>query len=213
MGPLSTMRQLLDTCTHLEHLSLLLPHPVRHNFSISEVGYEPLVTPRDLVRALLATHRNTLKTLRLDFHHYYELGDPELREELVETGESVEDCYFTYPPMRDFECLSHLTIEFEKLVRVRDLPETLISLELQFCRFAELDMGCLRKLRTLKGNWCPLIESVVVSGWEKGNEGISQLQDSTQDSGLPVFVSADGRTLTLMGADCQVQVISYKLPA
>lgn len=213
MGPLSTMRQLIDNCMHLEHFSLCTPDPIRHRFEIREVGYEPLVTPRDLIRALLATHRSTLKTLRLDFHYYYHLGDEELRQELEEAGERLEDCYVTYPSLRDFECLSHLTIEFEKLVRVRDLPETLISLELQYCRFVELDMDCLRQLRTLKGTWCPLIESVIVSGWEKDNYGISKVLASAQDSDLSVLASADGRILTLMGADYQVQVISYKFPA
>ncbi|KAF9690701.1 hypothetical protein EKO04_011435 [Ascochyta lentis] len=85
---------------------------------MSDVAHHPLVTPRALTIALLETHRKTLETLYLDFHHYYDLSDPELREEIEDAGYRFDESYCTYPSFRAFERLAHLTIEFEKLVHV-----------------------------------------------------------------------------------------------
>ncbi|KAH9882990.1 hypothetical protein J1614_000356 [Plenodomus biglobosus] len=157
IGPLSTMEKLLQTCPHLTVFKLIIPNGTRYRW-LWDVGYKPLVGPRELVKALLQTHRQNLQTLHLDFHHHYDLSGPELREEV----ERLEDCDYTYPSFRDFESLTHMAIEFEKLVKVRDLPASLEQLDLHHCHFADLDRAFLSDLIRLKDKWCPVIKSVIV---------------------------------------------------
>src|SRR4051794_13083984 len=59
--PLSTIRRLLDACPGLTRFKLIIPDGSRYRWSW-DVSYEPLVAPRELVKALLETHRQTLQT-------------------------------------------------------------------------------------------------------------------------------------------------------
>ncbi|KAF2125382.1 hypothetical protein P153DRAFT_425802 [Dothidotthia symphoricarpi CBS 119687] len=190
IAPLPTMRQLLDVCPRLTLFEFVVPDRARYT-SMLDVGHEPLVGPQELVEALLKTHSHTLKSLRLDFHHFYDISDPDMLEELEQLGETPEDCWMTYSSMRGFENLTHMTIEFQKLVKVHKLPASLESLNLELCEFADLNKEFLDDLIQLKEKWCPVIESVTVSGLEKTNE--------------------DGRTLTFLGVGYQLRIQSYQL--
>lgn len=192
--PLSKMNDLLQACPQLNEFKFVVPDGSRYKW-MWDVAYEPLVTPRDLVKALIRTHRQGLQTLRLDFHHYYDLSDPELLEE----AETLEDCDYTYPSFQGFESLTHMVIEFEKLVKIRHLPPTLVHLSLQYCRFASLDGEFLGDLVLLKGKWCPAIKSVMVTGREETNEGIAAVQEHARSLDISAHASADGRTLSILG--------------
>jgi hypothetical protein len=204
------MTQLLDACPHLSIFQLIIPDTSRLK-QWFDVAYQPLVAPRGLVNALIQSHRHILKNLYLDFHHGYNLGDPELREEIEELEGSLEDCAYTYPSFRDFKCLSHMTIEFEKLVKVSDLPATLKSLALNWCRFSDLDSEFLGELFLVKEKWCPVIESIAVSGWERTNEGIKTVCERSRSLYLRVRVSSDERLLTVLGVGYHLQILSHPL--
>ena len=75
------MRRLLDACPRLTLFKLVIPDGARYKWQW-DVGYQSLVAPRELVEALLDTHRQNLQSLELDFHHHYDLSGPELREEI-----------------------------------------------------------------------------------------------------------------------------------
>jgi hypothetical protein len=204
------MRQLLDACPDLVMFQLVVPDISRWKWSF-DVAYQPMVAPRDLANALIETHRHVLKVLNLDFHHFYDLGDPDLQEEIEELGVSLEDCEFHYPSFRNFECLSHMAIEFEKLVKVSDLPATLKSLVLNWCRFPELDREFLGEMSQVKEKWCPVIESITVSGWERINEGITAVCEHARSLDLRVHVFSDERLLKILGVGYHLQVLSHPL--
>lgn len=206
-GPLSTMEKLLYACPRLTMFRLIIPNGTRYRW-LWDVGYDPLVTPRELVKALLQTHRQNLQTLHLDFYHHYDLSDPELREEI----ERLEDCLFTYPSFRDFESLTHIAIEFEKLVKVRDLPASLEQLKLHRCHFADLDRAFLSDLIQLKNKWCPSIKSVIVGGWENTNEGIIAVREHAESLDISVHATPDGRTLTILGGGYHLTIKSVAPP-
>jgi hypothetical protein len=187
------MKKLLNTCPHLTVFKFVIPNIARFRRT-RDVGYEPLVTPRELVNALLQTHKQNLETLHLDFHHHYNLRDLEILEE----EESLEDSYYTYSSFRDFKSLSHMKIEFEKLIKLQHLPASLEKLDLQYCHLPELDRAFLSELVHLKEKWCPSIKSVIVSGWEETDQGITAVQDHARSLEIPVYVAADGRVLTIM---------------
>lgn len=193
LGPLSTIEALLQTCPRLTVFRLIIPDGTRYRW-LWDVGYQPLVTPRDLVKALLQTHRKKLQTLHLDFHDYYNLHDLELLEEI----EHLEDCFYTYPSFREFESLTHMAMEFEKLVRFRDLPMSLEHLDLSYCHFADLNRASLSDMIQLKGKWCPVIKSVMVRGWESFNEGINVVREHARSLDIPVHVAEDGCALTIL---------------
>jgi hypothetical protein len=188
------MEKLLQACPCLTIFKLIIPDGTRYRW-LWDVGYKLLVTPRELVKALLQTHRQNLHTLHLDFRHHYSLSDPELREEI----EHLEDCVYTYPSFRDFESLTHMAIEFEKLVKVQDLPASLERLDLHYCHFADLDKAFLLDLIQLKKSWCPEIKSVIVSGCEKTNEGFSAVREHARTLDISVYVTIDERALTILG--------------
>ncbi|KAI8938077.1 hypothetical protein NX059_005748 [Plenodomus lindquistii] len=200
MRPLASIRQLLDACPRLSVFKFIATDMKRSVWNF-DVAYDPLVTPRELIEALLLTHSQILETLHLDFHHYYDLNDPELREEIQDSGEPLEDSVLVFPSLRRFERLKHMTIEFEKLLKVRDLPLSLETLNLQFCHFEELEQDYVRDLARLKGTWCPEIKVVNVSGWERtddSNLGILSVRDSARVLDLLVHESADGRSLMFL---------------
>ena len=205
--PLSTMEKLLYTCPRLTVFKLIIPNGNRYRW-MWDVGYEPLVTPRELVNALLQTHRQNLQTLHLDFHHHYDLSNPELREEV----EHLEDCDYTYPSFHDFESLTHMAIEFEKLVKVQDLPASLERLDLHYCHFAELDRAFLSDLIQLKEKWCPVIKSVTVGGWDMTNEGIIAVREHARSLDISVHVTVDGRTLTMLAGGYHLTIKSLAPP-
>ncbi|CAN9092719.1 unnamed protein product [Alternaria alternata] len=156
------MKALLYACPRLTVFKLIIPDGRRHDCMMWDVAYQPLVCPRDMVKALLENHRRILETLHLDFRYYYDLGDPGFQQDLWETGVGPDD--YICPSFRDFEHLSHLTIEFEKLAKLGDLPVSLKLLKLQRCQFADLDATYLQDLARLKETWCPVIEHVENSG-------------------------------------------------
>lgn len=194
IGPLSTMEKLLRTCPRLTVFKFIIPNGSRYRW-MWDVGYKPLVTPRKLVKALLQTHRQSLQTLHLDFHDHYDLSDPGLRAEV----ERLEDCDYTYPSFRDFESLTHMAIEFEKLVNVQDLPASLEQLDLHHCQFADLDRAFLSGWMPLKDKWCPVVKSVLVGGWATSNEGITAVREQARPLDISARVAVDGRALTLFG--------------
>lgn len=197
------METLLQACPHLTVFKLIIPDGTRYRW-LWDVGYEPLVTPRDLVKALLQTHRQRLETLHLDFHDHYNLRHPELLAEV----ERLEDCVYTYSSFRDFESLTGMAIEFEKLVRFRDLPMSLEHLDLSYCHFADLDRNFLSELIQLKDKWCPFIESVIVRGWEKTNEGINAVREHAISLGISVNVTVDKRSLTVLSGGYHLAIKS-----
>jgi hypothetical protein len=202
------MERLLNACSFLTLFEFVCPAITRFR-SMSDVGHYPLVAPRELVATLLKTHGPTMTTLHLDFHHFFSLRDPELQEELE--GQILADCVYTYPSLRDFGNLTRMTIEFEKLVKVGDLPASLESLNLDYCHFAGLEKEYLSELVHLKETWCPAIECVIVSGWEKTNEGITTVREHARLLNAPVQFPADGRILTFLGAATHLQIQSREL--
>lgn len=121
-------------------------------------------------------HDRTLKTLRLDFHHFYSFRDEELLEE-SDSGQILEPCFYTYPSCRESESLTRMYIEFEKLAKLRHLPASLVSLEPDHCRFPDLNHDYLNELLRLKETWCTVIESVVIKGWEWTVEDTKAMQE------------------------------------
>jgi hypothetical protein len=178
--PPHKMEALLNACSRLTRFEFVVPSHGRHR-SQSDTGYEPLIGPQDLLTMLLKVHGSTLKMINLDYQHPYDLHNPELRAE---------------------------SIEFEKLVHVRRLPPSLKSLHLTHCRFADLDEEYLNALLRLKGTWCPLIESVTVTGLESTNEGITMVLEHARSLDAPVQVSEDGRSLSFFGAACYLKIYS-----
>jgi hypothetical protein len=169
LGPLPVMEQLLAACHGLTVFRFDIPNETRYR-SAWDVASQPVVAPRALVTALQETQKSTLETLHLDFHAYYNLSDPDFQEDLAETGEGPDD--YIYPSFRAFKCLSHMTIEFEKLVKLADLPASLKLLVLQGCRFeTDLDAPYLEDLVRMKEMWCPLIESVDIRGYDPLDDG------------------------------------------
>ena len=206
-GPLPTMRRLLDACPHLTLFKLVIPDGTRYKWQW-DVGYQPLVAPRELVEALLDTHSQSLQCLELDFHHHYDLTNPELREEI----ENLEDCVYTYPSLCGFESLSRMAIEFEKLVKVGNLPASLERLELRFCQFADLDSAFLADLVQMRDKWCPAIKAVTVSGWELGNVGITAVQERARPLELSMRVSVDGHVLQILGLGFRLKIARLPHP-
>ena len=91
-----------------------------------------------------------------------------------------------------------MTIEFDKLVKVANLPASLEWLELRFCQFADLDTAFLANLVQMKDKWCPAIEVVTVNGWESGNVGITGVQECARSLDLSMSVSVDGHVLQIL---------------
>lgn len=213
--PLSTMEKLLDACPHLTVFKLDIPSETRYRW-LWDVGYDPLVTPRDLVQALLRTHRQKLQTLYLNYGSNYNLNDPELQEEIEMSGDSVLDYpsyhIFTYPSFRDFETLSRITIEFERLYQFQDLPASLEHLQIICCHFEDLNRARLSNLIRLKDKWCPVIQSVTVCDYEEINQGINIVRDHATSLGMSVRVSAYGRVLTILGAGYHLTVKNLAYP-
>jgi hypothetical protein len=205
--PPHKMEALLNACSRLTRFEFVVPSHGRHR-SQSDTGYEPLIGPQDLLTMLLKVHGSTLKMINLDYQHPYDLHNPELRAELLEDGVNITDNDFTYDSFLGFENLLSLSIEFEKLVHVRRLPPSLKSLHLTHCRFADLDEEYLNALLRLKGTWCPLIESVTVTGLESTNEGITMVLEHARSLDAPVQVSEDGRSLSFFGAACYLKIYS-----
>ena len=204
LGPLSIMKALLYACPRLTVFKLILPDGRRHDCMMWDVAYQPLVCPRDLVKALLENHRRTLETLHLDFRYYYDLGDPIFRQDLWETGVGPDD--YICPSFRDFEHLSHLTIEFEKLAKLGDLPSSLKLLKLQRCQFADLDATYLQDLARLKEIWCPVIEHVEVSGHEVTDHAFVRIREHAIFLDLPLHVSTDGRHLLFQNVGYHLEI-------
>ena len=204
LGPLSIMKALLYACPRLTVFELVIPDGRRHDCMMWDVAYQPLVCPRDLVKALLENHRRTLETLHLDFRYYYDLGDPIFRQDLLETGVGPDD--YIYPSFRDFEHLSRLTIEFEKLAKLGDLPLSLKLLKLQRCQFADLDATYLQDLARLKETWCPVIEHVEVSGLEVTDDAFVRIREHAIFLDLPIHVSTNGRHLLFQNVGYHLEI-------
>jgi hypothetical protein len=175
---------------------------------MSDVAYDPLVKPRDLINILLKTHSLTLKSLVLDYNHFYNFREPDFLRELQEQDVNLVDNEFTCPSLHRFENLTSLTIEFEKLVHLSNLPTSLEKLNLKYCYFPDLDEGYLIQLVQLREKYCPVIESVNVSGLEETNQGICLVLDHARALGVPVQVFEDGRVLSFSGAASYLRIQS-----
>jgi hypothetical protein len=175
---------------------------------MSDVAYDPLVRPRDLITILLKTHSLTLRSLVLDYNHFYNFREPDFLRDLQEQDTNLADNEFTCPSLHGFESLTCLTVEFEKLGYLSNLPASLETLNLKYCYFPDLNEGYLGNLVRLKETWCPVIESVNVSGLEDTNEGISLVLGHARTLGVPLQVSEDGRFLSFSGAANYLQIQS-----
>jgi hypothetical protein len=154
------LRRLLHACPHLESLTFIVPNTTWTR--TEDIGYHSQASPEEFGLALLKSHSKTLKHLHLDFFHCYNLRDPWLH---LETRLYRPLSIYTYPPsFRAFEVLTHLTIEFEKLVQLCHLPPSLEALTLTSCYYKEVDKEYLSGLLHLRDSWCPMIETVVLHG-------------------------------------------------
>jgi len=182
------MRQALDACPRLETFKLVLPDGRRHGGMLpDDIASQPLVSPRDLGMALLEKHKATLKTLELRFNSYYDIGDTEFQQDMEEHGE--DSFHYVYPSFHDFEMLSHITIQFQKLTKLCHLPESLEVLKLQDCAFdIDLSEDCLRGILKLKATWCPLIEQLSLQGFHV-SEAIDMIREVARSMDLRIFES------------------------
>jgi hypothetical protein len=155
---------------------------------------------------LLKAHGRTLKTLRLDFHHFYSLRDQELLKEIEESDQSLATCAYTYPLFHDGGNLTHMYIEFEKLVQLRHLPASLVSLEQDHCHFPGLSHDYLNELLWLKETWCPTIESVVVRGWEWTMENAEAMREYAWPLNAHVSIGEKETTFTFSNIGYRLQV-------
>ncbi|KAF2256373.1 hypothetical protein BU26DRAFT_413341 [Trematosphaeria pertusa] len=194
---LPTLQDLLKACSSLRSVSFVIPNEWRYR-TMQDVGVYSQFAPQEFVIALLQTHSHTLEMLWADFHAYYDLYEREIVEEMAETGR--ENSAYVYPSFRGFDNLRRMTIEFGRLVRVRDLPEALESLNLRHCEFAELDEGYLKDLLEMKDRWCPNIREVIVHGTDESVESILLAQEHARRLGALFGTSAeDGRVVTFLG--------------
>jgi hypothetical protein len=208
LGPLPTIRRLLDACPRLTTFKLVIPDGERYGGEVSEdVALQPLVGPHELVTALRETHKQTLETLHLDFRHYYDLSEGNFLVDIEETGDAPEN--YVYPSFREFESLSHMTIEFEKLVKLEHLPASLKRLELQNCHTEDLSRSYLRDLVRLKEMRCPLIEQVRVTGTEYSAEGVGRVREYAEELEIPVHASADGRHLVFQSVGYGLEILIH----
>ncbi|KAI4923288.1 hypothetical protein J4E85_008325 [Alternaria conjuncta] len=184
------MRQALDACPRLETFRFIIPDDRRFGGMLpDDIGSQPLVTPQDLVIALLEKHKATLKTLELHFNSHYDMRDAWFQEDIELHGE--DSLHYVYPSFRDFEMLSHITIQFEKLTNLCHLPESLKSLKLQDCYFnTELSEDCLRDMLQLKDTWCPLIEQLSLQGYNL-LDAIDMIREVARSLDLRIFESHD----------------------
>ncbi|KAI4619089.1 uncharacterized protein J4E87_007676 [Alternaria ethzedia] len=184
------MRQALEACPRLKTFKFVVPDDNRHGGMLPvDIGSQPLVTPRDLGIALLEKHKATLKTLELHFNSYYDMRSAEFQEDIELHGEG--SLHYVYPSFRDFEMLSHITIQFEKLTNLSHLPESLKCLKLQDCYFnTELSEDCLRGMLKLKDTWCPLIEQLSLQGYNL-LDAIDMIREVARSLDLRIFESHD----------------------
>jgi len=184
------MRQALDACPRLETFRFVIPDDRRYGGMLpDDIGIHPLVTPRDLGIALLEKHKATLKTLELHFNNYYDMRSPEFQGDMLLYGQ--DSFHYVYPSFRDFEVLSHATIQFEKLTNLCHLPESLKYLKLQNCYFdTDLSEDCLRGLLKLKDTWCPLIEQLSLQGYHL-LDAIGIIREVARSLDLRIFESLD----------------------
>ncbi|KAI4701160.1 hypothetical protein J4E89_010736 [Alternaria sp. Ai002NY15] len=185
LGPLATMRQALEACPRLETFEFVVPDDNRHGGMLPvDIGSQPLVTPRDLGIALLEKHKATLKTLELHFNNYYDMRSAEFQQDMVLYGQ--DSYHYVYPSFRDFEMLSHMTIQFEKLTNLGHLPESLKHLKLQNCYFdTDLSEDCLRGMLKLKDTWCPLIKQLSFQGFNV-SEAMDMIREVARSLDLPI---------------------------
>jgi len=101
--------------------------------------------------------------------------------------EHGEDSFeYVYPSFRDFETLSHITIQFEKLTNLCHLPESLKYLKLQDCYFdTDLSEDGLRGMLKLKDTWCPLIEQLSLQGFNV-SEAIDMMREVARSLDLRI---------------------------
>jgi len=184
------MRQALEACPRLETFKFVIPDDNRHGGMLPvDIGSQPLVTPRDLGIALLEKQKATLKTLELHFNSYYDMRSAEFQEDMALYGRS--SYHYVYPSFREFEMLSHITIQFEKLTNLSHLPESLKCLKLQDCYFnTELSEDCLRGMLKLKDTWCPLIEQLSLQGYNL-LDAIDMIREVARSLDLRIFESHD----------------------
>ena len=170
------MRQALEACPRLETFKFVVPDDNRHGGMLPvDIGSQPLVTPRDLGIALLEKQKATLKTLELHFNSYYHMRSVEFQEDMQLYGR--DSYHYVYPSFRDFEMLSHMTIQFEKLTNLCHFPASLKYLKLQDCYYnTDLSEDCLRGMLKLKDTWCPLIEQLSLQGFN-----ISEVMDMMRE--------------------------------
>jgi len=200
------MRQALEACPRLETFKFVVPDDNRHGGMLPvDIGIHPLVTPRDLGIALLEKHKATLKTLELHFNSYYDMRSAEFQEDMLLYGQ--DSFHYVYPSFRDFEVLSHVTIQFEKLTSLCHLPESLKYLKLQDCQFgADLSEDRLRGMLKLKDIWCPRIEQLSLQGFNV-SEAIDMIREvaSSLDMQISEFLGRGLVWFLNLGFDMEIR--------
>ena len=117
------------------------------------------------------------------------MRDAWFQEDIELYGE--DSLHYVYPSFRDFEMLSHITIQFDKLTNLSHLPESLKCLKLQDCYFnTELSEDCLRGMLKLKDTWCPLIEELSLQGYNL-LDAIDMIREVARSLDLRIFESHD----------------------
>ncbi|KAI4909772.1 uncharacterized protein J4E92_010543 [Alternaria infectoria] len=139
--------------------------------------------PRGLLQGMHAMRASSDAFLaRLETFHF-----AEFQEDMEQHGE--DSFHYVYPSFRDFEMLSHITMQFGKLTKLCHLPESLKCLKLQDCHFdVDLSEDCLRGMLKLKDTWCPLIEHLSLQGFNV-SEAIDMIREVARSVDLRIFES------------------------
>jgi hypothetical protein len=220
----STMQRLLDACPRLTSFELGRPYGTLYSgraknpprVASHDDEIEGLVSPRAAVSMLLEMHCHTLERICLSFYPNYCLKHIRIHDNWAQTGARPEDSIYTYPSLRDFGNLTGLNTEFDSILSLRHLPESLKHLTLSFCHFGDVDDAYLRDLYGLKDTWCLAIQSVVLSSCEKaapvqcvdiseGWNGVMSLSGAlalncSKSTDERCYFSSDGCILNLFGA-------------
>ena len=159
---------------------------------------------------MLERHSHTLERLRLDYYPFYDDRNPQYMHQWLRivaiSGGLQGFCY--YPSFRDFEKLTHLAIEFNRIDDFSScFPASLESLTITRCDFNNLaNLGVLQDLLQLKNDACPVIDSITVSGYEETNEGLLDARERASSLGMLVQLSTDGHTLIILGVGFNMQI-------
>ncbi|CAI6336699.1 unnamed protein product [Periconia digitata] len=209
----TTWHELLTACSPLVSLVYRLPDFDRFNSEMIDIGHLICVTPRDFVKVISQTHCETLRTLTVSFFPLMRVTTGSI-EQLAddEDGEhELENSYLTYPPFHDFKCLTSLTIEYDRLNKLEDLPSSLEFLNLEVCRFGNISRSRLTGLIDLSTSICPAIQSVKVSGpnWQTHKLELIVELAMLLETPTRFYTDGDYRRLYFTGTASHLKFVEY----